>query len=216
MNQEKYIRLVLKKLKCSGQKKNNIKKELESDIASARESGETFDEIMTRMGTPASLAAEFNDNFSPEELKSYRKKRLWKILGISAAALLILLLAVFYILPKNYPLEQRGNYDEAQVMARADEAILAFSEKDYASIRDMCATESARHVLSDETLSGARALFPDEWGEFITYGNAYTCEVVQMGHSAAVIQINATYEHTAVTYTLMFDEKLNLCGFYVK
>ena len=216
MNQEKYIRLVLKNLKCSTAKKNEIKKELESDIAGAEESGETLDEIMARMGTPKSLAAEFNDNFSPEELKAFKRKRLWKILGISAGVLLILLLAVFYILPKNYPLTQRGNYVEAEVMARADEAIWAFAEKDYASIREMCASESAKNLLSDETLSGARALFPDEWGEFVTYGNAYTAEVVQMGNSVAFIQINATYEHTAVTYTLTFDENLNLCGFYVK
>ena len=216
MNQEKYIRLVLKNLKCSGQKKNDIKKELESDIAGAEESGETLDEIMARMGTPKSLAAEFNDNFSPEELKAFKRKRLWKILGISAGVLLILLLAVFYILPKNYPLEQRGNYVESEVMARADEITLAFAEKDYASIREMCASDSVKNVLSDETLSGARALFPDEWGAFVTYGNAYTAEVVQMGNSMAVIQINATYENTAVTYTLMFDENLNLCGFYVK
>lgn len=216
MNQEKYIRLVLKKLKCSGQKKNEIKKELESDIVSAEESGEALDEIMARMGTPNSLAAEFNDNFSLEELKAFKRKRLWKIPGISAGVLIILLLAVFYILPKNYPLTQRGNYVEAEVMARADEAILAFAEKDYAAIRGMCASDSAKNVLSDETLSGARALFPDEWGAFITYGNAYTAEVVQRGISMAVIQMNATYENTAVTYTLMFDENLSLCGFYVK
>ena len=67
MNKEKYIRLVLKNLKCSTAKKNEIKKELESDIVSAEESGEALDEIMARMGTPNSLAAEFNDNFSPEE-----------------------------------------------------------------------------------------------------------------------------------------------------
>ena len=189
---------------------------MESDIVSAEESGEALDEIMARMGTPNSLAAEFNDNFSPEELKAFKRKRLWKIPGISAGVLIILLLAVFYILPKNYPLTQRGNYVEAEVMARADEAILAFAEKDYAAIRGMCASDSAKNVLSDETLSGARALFPDEWGAFITYGNAYTAEVVQRGISMAVIQMNATYENTAVTYTLMFDENLSLCGFYVK
>ena len=75
MNQEKYIRLVLKKLKCSGRKKNDIKKELESDIISAKENGETFDGIMARMGTPELLASEFNDNFSPEELKAEKTRK---------------------------------------------------------------------------------------------------------------------------------------------
>ncbi|MDE6893394.1 MAG: DUF3887 domain-containing protein [Lachnospiraceae bacterium] len=216
MNQEKYIRLVLKKLKCSGRKKNDIKKELESDIISAKENGESFDGIMARMGTPELLASEFNDNFSPEELKAYKRKKLGKILGILAGTLLILLLAALYILPKNYPLEQRDTFVEAKVIARADEVILAFSEKDYDAIREMCASDRVKNVLSDEILSDARALFPDEWGAFVAYGNAYTSEVVQMGNSMAVIQINATYEYTAVTYTLMFDENMKLCGFYVK
>ena len=37
MNQEKYVIAVLKKLKCSGSKKKEIRKELESDIAAALE-----------------------------------------------------------------------------------------------------------------------------------------------------------------------------------
>ena len=78
MNQEKYVIAVLKKLKCSGSKKKEIRKELESDIAAALENGESLEEIMARMGSPASLAGEFNDNFSKEEITAFKKaERAW-------------------------------------------------------------------------------------------------------------------------------------------
>ena len=50
----------------------------------------------------------------------------------------------------------------------------------------------------------------------MTFGNIYLGEVVQMGKSYAVVQINATYENTGITYTLMFDKEMKLCAFYVK
>ena len=74
MNQEKYVIAVLKKLKCSGSKKKEIRKELESDIAAALENGESLEEIMARMGSPASLAGEFNDNFSKEEITAFKRR----------------------------------------------------------------------------------------------------------------------------------------------
>lgn len=216
MNQEKYIHSVLKKLKCSRPKKDEIKRELQSDIAGAMEAGEDFEDIIMRMGSPEALAEEFNDNFSKEELKAYKRKHILIIAGIIAGILLILLLALFYFLPRSRPLEQSGVYTEEAVIERAQETISFFYEKDYASIREMCTLESMKEAMSDDTLTDARNMFTDDWGAFVTYGNAYTAEVIQMGNSMALIQINATYEHAAVTYTLMFDENLSLCGFYVK
>lgn len=216
MNQEKYIHSVLKKLKCSRPKKDEIKRELQSDISGAMEAGEAFEDIITRMGAPEALAEEFNDNFSKEELKAYKRKKLLKIVGITAGILLVLLLALFYFLPRSRPLEQSGVYTEEAVIERTQEAVSYFYEKDYVSLREMCTLESMKKALSDETLSEARNMFDEDWGAFVTYGNAYTAEITQMGNSMALIQINATYEHAAVTYTLMFDENLSLCGFYVK
>lgn len=216
MNQEKYIHSILKKLKCSNSKKNEIKRELQSDIAGAMETGESLENIIARMGSPRALAEEFNDNFSKEELRACKRKKIIKITGITAGVLLVLLLALFYFLPKSYPLEQRGIYTEATVTERAKEAISYFYEEDYASIREMCILENMKKAMADENLTKARNMFGEDWGGFVTYGNAYTAEIIQMGKSMAFIQINATYKHAAVTYTLTFDENLNLCGFYVK
>lgn len=215
MKTKKYIKLVLKKLKCSRRKKKEIQKELESDIAIAMENGESSDEILKRLGTPAALAREFNDNFSEEELKAFKRRKLGKITGICAGIFLLLLLAFFYIIPRGYPLDQSRIYTEAEVIDRAHEVISCFSKEEYAALRAML-TDQLKEILPDARLTELRNMFGNDWGDFITYGNAYTSEVRQFGKSVAVIQINATYEHTAITYTLTFDQNMNLCGFYMK
>ena len=67
MNWEKYIKMVIRNIKCSGKKKKEIKRELTSDITTALAAGEEWQSIMERMGTPAALAAEFNKSEPPQE-----------------------------------------------------------------------------------------------------------------------------------------------------
>lgn len=216
MNQEQYVRSVLKRLKCSSGKKKDIRRELESDIAGAMEGGETWEEIRKRMGEASAVAAEFNENFSKEELKAAKRKKIWSIIGIAAAALAILLAAGFWILPKGYPIEKRGNYSEEEVVTEALAVIEYFSEEDYESIQAICSTEKMAQAMTEENLEGTRKIFGDDWGSLVSYGNAYTSEIVQMGKSIAVVQINVTYENTAITYTISFDKNMKLCGFYMK
>lgn len=82
MTKEEYVKRVVKKLKCSGSKREEIKKQLDSDIASELENGEGMENIISRMGTPESLAQEFNENFPEEERKAAKKKKTvrWLVL----------------------------------------------------------------------------------------------------------------------------------------
>jgi len=215
MNQEQYMKAVLKKLKCSSQKKKDIRRELESDIAEATDGGETWEEIRSRMGEAAAVAAEFNDNFSEEELKAAKRKKVWSVIGIIAVLLVILLAVGYYILPKGYPIEERGVYSEEEVTAEAMEIIGYFSDEDYEAIQER-STEKMAQIMTEENLGETRELFGDDWGSLVSYGNAYTSEIVQMGTSIAVVQINVIYENTGITYTISFDEDMKLCGFYMK
>lgn len=215
MNQEQYMKAVLKKLKCSSQKKKDIRRELESDIAEATDGGETWEEIRSRMGEAAAVAAEFNDNFSEEELKAAKRKKVWSVIGIIAVLLVILLAVGYYILPKGYPIEERGVYSEEEVTAEAMEIIGYFSDEDYEAIQER-STEKMAQIMTGENLGETRELFGDDWGSLVSYGNAYTSEIVQMGTSIAVVQINVIYENTGITYTISFDEDMKLCGFYMK
>ena len=216
MNQEKYVIAVLKKLKCSGSKKKEIRKELESDIAAALENGESLEEIMARMGSPASLAGEFNDNFSKEEITAFKRRKGLGIAGVIIGILVVLLLLGFYMIPKNYPMGKSGLYTEEEVTERTKTVISYFDEGDYEAIQEMCFSKSMEQAMTEEKLEEVKKLFGEDWGEFVTFGNIYLGEVVQMGKSYAVVQINATYENTGITYTLMFYKEMKLCAFYVK
>lgn len=216
MNQEKYIRAVLKKLRCSGRKKKEIQKELESDISAALENGESLEEIMERMGAPASLAGEFNDNFPKEEIAAFKRRKGLVIAGIIIGILLVFFLLAFYMLPKNYPMGKSGFYTEEEVTRQTKAVISYFNEGDYDALKAMCFSEDMEQIMTEEKLGEVKKLFGDDWGEFVAYGNIYLGEVVQMGKSYAVVQINATYENTGITYTLMFDKDMKLCSFYVK
>lgn len=215
MNQEQYIKAILKKLKCSNSKKQEIRRELEADIADALESGETLEELIKRMGEPSLAAEEFNNNFSKEELSKAKKKKVIIITSVILAVLVILFLAGFWAIPKSYPLEKSGTYTESEVIAQAEAVIAWFNEDDYDSLR-ACATERMKPFMTKESMDEAKSYIGGDWGTFLSYGNAYAVEVKQMGTSTAIVQIAATYENTAVTYTISFDQDLNLAGFYMR
>lgn len=75
MDKNKYVKSVIRKLKCSGQKKKDIAKELEANIQIALENGESWKTIKERMGEPLSVAAEFNENFSKTDAKVARNAK---------------------------------------------------------------------------------------------------------------------------------------------
>ncbi len=120
------------------------------------------------------------------------------------------------MIPKNYPMGKSGLYTEEEVTERTKTVISYFDEGDYEAIQEMCFSKSMEQAMTEEKLEEVKKLFGEDWGEFVTFGNIYLGEVVQMGKSYAVVQINATYENTGITYTLMFDKEMKLCAFYVK
>ncbi len=56
MEQKAYIRAVMRALKCSGTKKKEIRKQLESDIGIALEEGRPVAEVLEEMGSAAEVA----------------------------------------------------------------------------------------------------------------------------------------------------------------
>lgn len=216
MNQEKYIKAVLKRLKCGGKKKKEIQRDLESDISGALENGENLEDIMAQMGSPVSLAGEFNENFSKEEIAAFRRRKGFMIAGILAGVLVVVLLLGFYALPKNYPMGKSGDFTEEEVTEQTEKVISYFNEENYEAIQEMCFSESMKQAMTEEKLSEVKKMFGEDWGAFVNYGNIYLGEVTQMGKNYAVVQINATYENTGITYTLMFDKEMKLYGFYMK
>ena len=219
MTKEKYIKEVVKKLKCSTEKKKEIAKQLESDIQIAMENGETMEGIIESMGTPESIAEEFNANLTDAEVAAVKKAKKRKRIITAAvviAVLAVIIGVVYWWLPKGKLVEESETFNIEEVENRAELLISLFDAGDYEEIINLSVEEAKTDVFK-EALEGAKEqINGDEWGAFQSFGTSYTAEVEQMGKKYVIVQMNAVYENTSVTYTITLDEDLILAGFYVK
>lgn len=215
MMNEKYIKQILKRLKCSKNRRMEIKKQLEADIAERKENGRTETEIQKEMGTPAEVAAEFNEGFSGQEGKKYKKERWIKRLSVCGVAAVCLGSLLYWIFPKQSAIEESRIFEKEEVLQDTEEMITLFGEKDYEALRTH-STDRLKSSMTAEVLEPAKEMLGEDWGDFQSFGKSYIAEIRQMGKRMAVVQMNVAYEHASVTYTLSFDEDGRLAGFYMK
>ena len=82
-------------------KKEEIKRQLESDIGEALNTGEKVEDVISRMGEADEITKAFNQSFSEEEKKEYskerRNRRFLQITGVLA----VLILLCWWTVPKN-------------------------------------------------------------------------------------------------------------------
>lgn len=211
----KYIHQIVRKLKCSSDQKKEIKKQLEADILTAIEQGESLEDIKERIGVPAEIAEEFNSNFSELEKKKFKKeKRIkrWSFLGIF---LIVFFAGIYWIYPKSVPIEKSSLFQKEEVIEKAKAMIELVNAEDYKTLQEN-AEEKIRAVITEETFQQAKEMIASDWGEFLAFGNSYLAEIRQMGKKTVVIQMNASYEKVSVTYTLNFDKNMNLIGLFMK
>lgn len=215
MTEKKYIQSVARKLLCSKARKTEIRKELESDIRIAMEQGEPLEDILRRMGNADSVAAEFNSNFPESERRSAgRRKRLYIICSIVIIVALLFLLAVWWC-PKTKEIGTSGIYHMETVVADTADVIELWDADDMEGLYQI-SNETMQKAITPEELADVKAQLSTDWGERQSLGQPYMAEITQMGITLVTVQINAAYEHINVTYTISFDENMELAGFYVK
>lgn len=215
MTDKKYIDRVVSKLLCSKARKTEIRRELESDIHSALEQGETLDEILNRIGDPDKTAAEFNSSFSDAERKAAKRHKRLSVLLPVIAVLAVLILLLIWWFPKVKEIGTSGIYQEQTVIEQTMKIIELWDADDMESICQ-ASNDKMNSVVTPEILAETKSLFSTNWGECIGFGQPYILEITQMGETIVRIQINASYENTGVTYTISFDKNMKLAGFYVK
>ena len=106
---EKYIKTIIKNLTCSKKKKEEIKRQLESDIGEALNTGEKVEDVISRMGEADEITKAFNQSFSEEEKKQFRKERRNRRFLQITGVLAVLILLFWWTVPKIRCL-QRVNY----------------------------------------------------------------------------------------------------------
>lgn len=215
MDEKQYVNAVARKIKCSGKKKKEIKKQLLADIHMRAKQGERLEEIIARMGTAEEIADGFNENISAKDQKRYARNKALKIVMPVVMALVFLALLVYWMLPKSADIGQSRYFNREQVEAAMKETIELLDAGDYAALQEN-AIPQMQSVLNAETMGGARGALSDDWGERKQFGAVYMVELIQGNRHFAVGEIKVGYENTGITYRLTYDEKMRLAGIYMR
>lgn len=215
MTENQYIKSVLHKLHCTRQKKKAIEKELRADIQMAIEAGESWEDIEIRMGAPKEAAQEFNENFPPEEEKRVKRQRI-TIALCGIVCVLVALFAVFYwILPKEEIANEKGK-EHGETFLQVQRIISLVEEEDYETMKQKYCDEILKESLTKEQMDFAKTQIAEDWGNQVSIGKLYVSTIDQMGETYKAVQVNVSYEHAGVTYTLLFDREKKLAGLYLK
>ena len=215
MNAKKYVNAIVRKIKCNGKKKKEIKKQLLMDIDMRMKQGEALEEIILQMGTVKEIADSFNENISLEEQKRYAGNKVVKIVISVIAVLFFLGLFVYWIFPKSYDIKQSKYFNKEQVEAAMKETIALLDAEDYIALRENV-TPQMQTLLNAETIDDVKGMLSDDWGERKMFGAAYMVEMVQGSKHFVIGEITVTYENISATYRLTYDADMRLAGIYVR
>lgn len=212
MNKEKYMRVFLRNLACDKNKKKTICEDVENDIQNALDNGESFEEIIERLGTPLSLANEFNENMGLEVRQSH--KTLWIVLGIIGALCIAGYIFLKSLIPDYEPLGTSGLFQREVVEQHVKDVVEDISQDDFEALQNQMHPK-LKEVLPQEDFNNAMKQLGD-LGEFERITNQTYAETKQNGKDCVVGEIVVVYKEKSVTYTLSFDQDMKLTGLYMK
>lgn len=216
MTAEKYVKEVSKLLKCRSSKKKEIKAKLLSDINNAVAAGESLENVLAKMGIPWDYANRCNDSFDKEERKAAKREKAVKVWGIIITIILIAGGLIYWNMPKIGDISESAVFDEEQVKAAAKEIITLYSNDEYEAVTAYM-TDDMRKVLNAPTLQLSKSqLAIEDFGDMQSFGNMYISEIKQGRKTYAMVMVSVAYTNTSISYTITFDEKLKLAGFYLK
>lgn len=215
MEQKGYIKAVMRGLKCSGAKKKEIKKQLESDIGIALEEGRPIFEVLSAMGSASELAAEFNENMTPEEQKKAKQARIGKIVAVVLVLLVAVGVLLYWWLPKAKWVGPDGGDKETRAKERAQEVVELLDAGDYEALQAN-AIALMEDYLTADYMDSVKAQLTSDWGKRVSVGTGYVVEVTQQGQTYQIVELQAVYENVSVIYSITLDEELRLAGLYMR
>ncbi|MBE5871533.1 MAG: DUF3887 domain-containing protein [Lachnospiraceae bacterium] len=215
MNEKAYIHAVLKKIRCSRKRKEEIRKQMEADISFRLSQGESVQEIIADMGSPEEIATDFNENLSQAEKRAFSRGRIIKIIMTVAFVLAILILLLYLTMPKSSDLQKSQYFEADRVEQKMKETIGLVEKEDTAGLQEMATTQMAE-VFETQSIAQIKSQIAEEWGAQEGTGKVYLTEIVSGGAHYAVGEVTVNYEKVTVTYRLSFDTDMKLAGLYVR
>lgn len=109
------------------------------------------------------------------------------------------------------------NYVEDDVIAKAQQVVELFNEKDYQAVTDMV-REDLKEQLSADVLKNALDEKLTSAGEFVEYSQSAAAgqQDKSTGEDYAIAVLICKYENSNLTFTISMDEDMNLVGIYMK
>lgn len=215
MDEKRYVNTVVRKIKCDGKRKREIRKQLLMDIQMREKQGERLEEIIARMGTAEEIADGFNENISVQEQKRYARNKVLEIVVPIVLTVFFLGLLVYWLFPKTADIERSKYFDKDQVEAVMKETIELLDAEDYAALQEN-AVPQMQALLNAETRADMRSMLSDDWGERKQFGAVYMVELIQGNRHLVVGEMTVTYENVSVTYRLTYDKDMRFAGIYVR
>ena len=215
MDAKKYVNAIVRKIKCNGKKKKEIKKQLLIDIDMRMKQGEELGEIISQMGTVKEIADSFNENISLKEQKQYVRNKVMKIVIPIIVVLAFLISFVYWMFPKYFDIDQSKYFNKEQVETAMKETIELLDTGDYVALRER-GIPQMQALLNAETIDDIKGTLSDDWGKRRMFGAVYMVELIQGNRHLVVGEITVTYENVSATYRLTYDEDMRLAGIYVR
>lgn len=213
MDAEKYVKKIVRNLKCTGAKKKEIGDSLLYDIAARREQGEPMEQIMESMGSPEEIAEAFSQNLSDADRKAYKRRRIGMTIGQIVAVLVFLSVLAWWMIPK--PAALGDDLSQEAVTASVENVVVMLNQNDFDGLQEL-AVDELKSKLTQETMDEVRKNISEDWGEMQSIGKVYMQGLKQKGKVMVVTQVDAVYENVSVVYTISFDEDLRLGGLYMR
>lgn len=213
MDAEKYVKKIVRNLKCTGAKKKEIGDSLLSDIAARGEQGEPMEQIMESMGSPEEIAEAFSQNLSDADRKAYKRRRIGMTIGQIVAVLVFLSVLAWWMIPK--PAALGDDLSQEAVTASVENVVVMLNQNDFDGLQEL-AVDELKSKLTQETMDEVRKGISEDWGEMQSIGKVYMQGLKQKGKVMVVTQVDAVYENVSVVYTISFDEDLRLGGLYMR
>ena len=215
MNDKQYVNAIARKIKCSGTRKKEIKKQLLADIHMRTGQGETLESVISQMGSITEVADSFNETIPPSEQKQFSRNKLLKIIIPIVLVIICLLSIVYWLLPKGKDIADSKYFNHEQVEAAMKQTIELLDAKDYAALQKS-AIPQMESILNEETIEDVKNGISENWGERKQFGTAYIAELIQGNTHFAVGEITVTYENVSVTYRLTYDQNMQFAGIYMR
>ena len=169
---EKYIKTIIKNLTCSKKKKEEIKRQLESDIGEALNTGEKVEDVISRMGEADEITKAFNQSFSEEEKKQFRKERRNRRFLPITGVLAVLILLFWWTVPKNTLLTESKLFDAEEVEKKTELIIQYLDEENYQEIKKL-SIEKLADMMNKKEMDQVKSHLGNDWGEFQHFGEVY-------------------------------------------